>query len=239
MKSKVDKEPEYKECYIAFIDILGFKDLVCNRLGCKEIKDIFEFIDKTQLENAVIFSDDDKNIPLDKVKKYIMSDSIILYIEKSIKNSLKAIMMQAQFLQVILIKKRYPIIVSGAITCGKIYRNKSYIFGPGIVDAYNLQDEKPHYPRIIVDSKLLEPYLNYADLSDRDKNGSLWFKDKRDYKNENCDDCIYVINYLWRIEFDTIQKPIKDIISSLDKKNEAGVIDKYNYIINYYKPTDY
>ena len=228
------KDVEYKDCYIAFIDILGFKDLVCNRLNCGEIKSIFEFLDNNELENPVIFKDEDLNIPLEKVKKYIMSDSIILYIEKNVKNSLSAIMMQAQFIQYRLILNKDPIIVSGALTSGKMYRNKSYIFGPGIVEAYTIQNKEPHYPRIVIDSELIEAYLSDESSYEKKTIKSLVLKEKRDFttNNDNNSD-VYIIDYLKRISFHRIAGPINDMIeklrereSSVKEKNEATVIEE-------------
>lgn len=71
---------QYSECYVAFLDILGFK----NRIGddnCQEIVDIFSNIKKPIKavflgEKPVVHYND-----MDAVKIKVMSDSVCLYID--------------------------------------------------------------------------------------------------------------------------------------------------------------
>ncbi len=40
IKKKLKEPNSYQKCYVAFLDLLGFKELCKNRLGCAEIKAI-------------------------------------------------------------------------------------------------------------------------------------------------------------------------------------------------------
>ena len=64
---------EYKECYVAFIDILGFKNYI-NHAECEEINEIFqsilEFNPNPLVKNDYLYG----NIHIT-----IMSDSIVVH----------------------------------------------------------------------------------------------------------------------------------------------------------------
>ncbi len=140
---------KYRECYVAFLDILGFKNIVYN-YDAEDIYNIFQKIEDAELKQAVKFEDSSKNIPLEDVKKYIMSDSIILYIESSKKRALEAIIKQCLLLARQLFKHKKPILLRGAITKGKFLRKGSVVFGPALSDSYLLQEYSSIYPRIII-----------------------------------------------------------------------------------------
>lgn len=144
---------EYTECHIAFIDILGFKNLVMNE-QCDYLYNVFQQIrvssqTRFNLNNELVSA-------FSKVKHYVMSDSIILYIEASIKDSFFALVRTCQFLQMSLLTMEAPILVRGGITSGSIFSENEIIYGKGLVNSYLLEENTAIYPRIIFTKKTLD-----------------------------------------------------------------------------------
>lgn len=69
----------------------------------------------------------------------------------------------------------YHFLFRGAITEGKMIHNDEFVFGPGFVKAYEMENKEALYPRVIVDTKIVEKYINQStilrDLVKPDDNG--------------------------------------------------------------------
>ena len=50
---------EYRDCYVAFLDILGFKNMINNK-SCSELFEIFESI-KASSHTSVKLNDEERN----------------------------------------------------------------------------------------------------------------------------------------------------------------------------------
>lgn len=148
---------EYEECYIAFLDMLGFKNLI-NDSSCDEIAGIFEkFSNKRPLKAAYLGN---KNIisenTADALKVKVMSDSICFYIDVNVTNALLCIIMSCINFQHELYQNDIPIFLRGAIVRGHLYAKKDIIFGPGLTQAYLLEENNAKYPRIILTKETLQ-----------------------------------------------------------------------------------
>lgn len=147
---------EYKECYIAFIDILGFKNII-KTLSCNEIIEIFE-----NAKKIYGIRDEDENantlhtFAYEELKYKIMSDSICIYIESSIEDSLLALITAVGCLQSNLLALEKFILCRGCIVKGAIYANEDIIFGPGYVEAYLLEENSAKFPRIILTNEIIQ-----------------------------------------------------------------------------------
>lgn len=149
---------EYKECYIAFLDILGFK----NKIGKDDVKSIYSIFEKIQKHP---FSEISKSEYYDKNKiiadssiltTKIMSDSVVIMAETKYSNAFFSVLMACFNLQVTLLQQMKPVLLRGGITKGQIYIDNDIMFGPGLVDAYVLQEKCAKNPRIILTGKVFE-----------------------------------------------------------------------------------
>lgn len=156
----------YTESYVAFLDILGFKNII-NNYSFNEILMVFQKI--KQAKNDVRWAiyracDEDDlsllnyNDALAESKITIMSDSIIVSTPCKYRESLSATIDICWFIQYLLYEFEEPVLLRGAISKGTMYQNEEITFGRGMVDAYLMQENYSVYPRIILRKELLDDF---------------------------------------------------------------------------------
>ena len=140
-------EKEYTNCYIAFIDILGFKKMIETK-NCSEIYEIYDKKMRKPLEH--VFLGHEMCFDMSDIEMRVMSDSICFCVDSSKTNSLIGLIMICQSFQEQLLKLQEPILTRGAIVKGDIFIEKNIIYGPGFVKAYLMEENNAKYPRIIM-----------------------------------------------------------------------------------------
>ena len=86
----MENKHEYEEHFVAFIDVLGFKELLTTKATCEEIYSIFEHLQNNS--RTTMFYNGEDVEAFDHVKHYIMSDSIVLYIKADIEEAFLALL---------------------------------------------------------------------------------------------------------------------------------------------------
>jgi hypothetical protein len=142
------------ERFIAFVDIMGFKDLVAKK-GHEEIKlmltELILFtnsvVDTMRVVNHVYYEKEIKEV---RVRSLTFSDSIIFVTEDKSPEDFFLLSLTLSVFQGTSLERGIPI--KGAISCGKLTAdfNLSLFFGQPLIDAYLLQEELFYYG-IIVD----------------------------------------------------------------------------------------
>lgn len=154
---------EYKKYLVAFLDILGFKNLV-NQESFDTIREIFKRI-FTEKEAGILGSracnDEDEeliryNESLSEARIHIMSDSIVIAAPDSNPEALAVIIDLCGYIQENLLELDNPVFVRGAIAYGDFYIDDSLLFGKALVDAYMAQEYYAIYPRIILSDEICE-----------------------------------------------------------------------------------
>lgn len=153
---------KYSEYYIAFIDILGFKDLVFEK-KCDEICNVYNSIkrfrtiadEKTDGEKIEVIP----VVPQEKVHVKIMSDSVCIFIPSDEKYSLYLLTFLCLDFQLRMLELTPPVLLRGAITKGLLYSNDDVIFGPGFVNAYLMEENNADVPRIIINKSDIDEYM--------------------------------------------------------------------------------
>ena len=172
---------EYKDCYIAFLDILGFRSLI-QTYGFEEIKKIYNKILDFQVKPLI------KANVYQEINSYIMSDSVVLYIAAELTDSFIALLDTCLQLQIKLLLNNPPIFLRGGIDKGLLYHQGNIIFGEGLIKAYTLESQLAVYPRIIFTKGIRDSARdNMARLGVFDYKPSLY---KKDF------DELYYVNYL-------------------------------------------
>ena len=219
---------KYGTYYIAFLDMLGFKQLVSNE--CK-----FDFIIRvfknykfelmiTDAEGNIIHSNETTNAT---ITTKIISDSICLYINADSESNLHCLLYACNMIQWELANFDPPVLLRGGITEGKLYSDGNIIFGPGLTKAYLLEEQNAKVPRIITTNDILLPYRtqqsNYGETTiDR-----FLFRDS---------DGFYVIDYFAFINFFHQERHLKERLlnyaeSILNSETDSSIREKYLYLI--------
>ena len=152
----------YQNCIIAFLDILGFKNII-NTKAFDEIKNILlSIIPQEELMIALGRAADDTdenllryNATLRETKVHVMSDSIVIAAPVGAPEALTVVIDICNVIQEQLYNLDTPIFLRGAIAEGDFYLDKHLIFGKGLVDAYIAQENYAIYPRIILSDNLI------------------------------------------------------------------------------------
>lgn len=153
----------YTSRYIAFIDILGFRDAVKKSeqdqilrekiiSALRNLNSIKNFVDQTNKD-----LDQSRNGQITKLwfqpTIQVFSDSIYI----SIHENPSALSMLGAYCTLI-----YGALFSsglfarGAITKGNSFESEDTIFGQGLIDAYDLESKTAIYPRILVSNTILD-----------------------------------------------------------------------------------
>lgn len=215
---------EYKDCYIAFLDLLGFKKLIADEeTKCEDIVKVFDEIGK---KCPVYINEEQRDLmDFSELKKKIMSDSICLYVDSSVDNSLAGLISTCDYLQVRLLRRKPPVLLRGAIIKGEIYAERDITFGPGLIKAYLLEEKTAKYPRIILTKELIDECKTH-DFYGKDYVKSYTYRDF---------DAFYVVDYLYLFYgLDHSKKSWKQferfVQKQLDAETDPSIREKFLYI---------
>lgn len=216
---------QYQNCYVAFIDILGFKNLInCEATSCNKILDIYNCLNNI-IPTLNIIDDDNKRIPIkgvNDIKTKIMSDSICIYIDTTVKNALLCLVAVCITMQDRLLRLEEPIFVRGAITKGSIYANGDITFGPALTQAYLMEEKNAKYPRIIITKQLIDQGIKDLPANVvKDLYDGLLFRD---------DDSFYSVNFLAIINDESLHKLRESVSKILDSTTDSSIREKYLYL---------
>lgn len=138
--------PNSKNRYIAFLDILGFKDMIEN-LSHEEMIEFYQTIIEAK-NDAIKHSTEriamqSSVTPDTGIHAVLMSDSIIIYTEGDYWYNYVRIVLATQFITARAIRHGYTL--RGAIGCGKVYINTTddiAVMGKTFVDVYLRSEEQ-------------------------------------------------------------------------------------------------
>lgn len=144
---------EYEDRWVAFIDILGFKEHV-KQLGSDEAKRI-SLIDAVQRLNrgSKYYSWRAETLGFtEHLRATTFSDNIVI---SGAEYELQYVLEMAGVLCRELVMQGY--MPRGAIAKGKLSHSNDMVIGSGLVEAYTLESEVAVYPRVIIqDCRLTE-----------------------------------------------------------------------------------
>ena len=148
----------YKERYIAFIDILGFKDIIHktykSEIEFKRLKDTIEYIDFLRKRNY----ESPLGAELSKTEFSLFSDSIVLSYPDG---SPFSILFEISSLCVELIDRGY--IFRGGITFGPLIHEGQICYGPAMNRVVALE-KQAQYPRVMVEPIVVQRGIKYPVL---------------------------------------------------------------------------
>ena len=173
---KTNSPIEYEERITAFVDILGFKD----------------FLNKTSTTPAIIFdllsrqksvASDNIDIASDDTEFRIQSfsDNIVI----SVKNTSDAFSeLVCYLIELFLYSLDSGLFIRGGIDVANLYQNEeqNVVFGPGLVQAYDLERLYADFPRIILSKKIVSNISEW-----RSDTSATAFHSSKDNFNSFCE----------------------------------------------------
>ncbi|BFG69813.1 hypothetical protein KACHI17_06940 [Sediminibacterium sp. KACHI17] len=247
---------KYERRLIAFIDILGFKDIVKQSetdsskieliyLVLEYLKD-WEKTEKWDLKFLEIEEDAQKkgvsNFDLrGKTNITSFSDSIVVSVsvDSNINEMASTLIVNLAYIGTVLLEK--GILFRGGLTIGNIIHiDNGTVFGQGLIDAFMLETRSAKYPRIILSDKLLKE-LNYPLETKRSRYPYHQYLDRFE------DGCVgfhqliyYQVIESWteitpELLAESLRKVRKVIINGLDVSFEnVEVFEKYKWLKDQY-----
>ena len=162
---------EFSEYYVAYFDVLGYKDAFkrSEDVPAKLIESIESSIDlmkKIVFAINDIFSESTKKKP--EIEYKIFSDNILICY-KDIKDPLSTLFLVSFLRFVATIQRMFfvgsHLIVRGGITKGPLYLTKDFVGGKALIDAVELEGSAV-YPRIVVADCILNELNSFKMQND-------------------------------------------------------------------------
>ena len=143
-------QKKYTNKLIAFLDILGIKQLIAdNRKGKEHIA-----IDKIEEMRKIVSTSADISDSIEELNYLYISDSFVFVCTP------KSIISLIELLSTIQTRiiQECNFLLRGAITIGDaiVREDAKFIIGPAYIQAYQLQEKDAIYPRIIVDKSAIK-----------------------------------------------------------------------------------
>lgn len=144
---------QYREHFVAFLDILGFKAFI-DHATCETIYQIFETI-HARSRSSMNYNGFQIQA-FEAMQHKILSDSVIIFVDAEIEDSFPALLTVCTQLQRALANRDDPILLRGGIAKGSLYYEDDIIYGQGLTKAYLLESNLAKYPRVIFTGDTLE-----------------------------------------------------------------------------------
>jgi hypothetical protein len=239
----------YRQRLLTLLDLLGFRDLVCNAsVSASEVRatfDLFKVMTQRLLRKSQMKTTE---VNFNTWHFHIVSDTMTISCPCS-HDDFNAMSMNAMYFQAEMLAK-YGIPVRGAIVYGKIYDDEpDVIFGPALLLAQKLEKYEAKWSRILVDRTVIskmEPAELNRDTVDflRTDDGQLYYLD---YLNDlfhllaYSDDAsgfIHNVNNpleLFRVHKQSIEEAVQKVQTyGYDNAKKNGILKKYTLLDKYH-----
>ncbi|SCY77225.1 hypothetical protein [Butyrivibrio sp. INlla14] len=183
MKYRCDK------CFVAYMDILGFKSFM-DVTPTVEVLDILQKICRSYNQVGIYHNSNDGLLPIiprEQLHSRVMSDSVVFFIDSSVKDALYGLIRYCAYFQESLLEiAKEPILCRGGISVGDMYIDNEIMVGKGLINAYKLEENCAINPRIIIPHDIVDE--NMSALLSKDIGNFIIFEDG-----------YYKINYIWMV----------------------------------------
>lgn len=141
---------------ILYFDILGYKSLLKKGFICES--DIMHTIADLNVHITKLT----KTVKNMRIKSLLFSDNCVLCFPYDscceLLTLFAYVVMCAQLIQERMLL--HGLFIRGSICVGDVYINNHYVFGEGIIKAYEIENEVAIYPRIVIDDELINTILD-------------------------------------------------------------------------------
>ncbi len=143
-----DTETIYSDRYVAFVDILGFSDIVRNsETSPRQASALSKILERTASNRGETF----RAQAADDFKAQAFSDCLVIS-ENATRGALVHLLQVVTFHALDLMSN--GILTRGGIAKGKLYHSDKIVLGPALLEAYRLESRVARYPRILIDQHI-------------------------------------------------------------------------------------
>jgi len=218
----------YEKRVTAYIDILGFQDILSQTIGKKgednpeKINEIFTAYkairDVWNLD--VKETDFHKSIPRNSKTITTFSDCLVISFKAHEKSEIFHTLLEIKWMIMRLIYR--GILCRGAITYGKLIHTNEVLFGPALAEAYILETKAALYPRVILHKDII-------DLAGKARSANHSSEQEKEYVEsllEKDSDGMYYIDYFAKAqsELDDPYYDFPDYIYKIGTKIRKGLM---------------
>lgn len=250
------KSTKYEIRIVAFIDILGFKNILNDTMtkdnsynqrninnivsAIKSIREVWD-MDETKYKKYITSEGVIKN---SKKRITMFSDCVLISFPYKEPSQVFETLLELQWMIMRLVK--HKIICRGGIAVERVIHNSKVMFGPAIVEAYSLENKSAKYPRVILSKEVIklgtlvtshntpeqeEEHIN--DIVTQDEDG-YYYIDYFQKAQDELDDPQYEFpEYLYNLYL-IIKTGLEQIEPGVKEKYE-WMKRKYNHVIKLYK----
>lgn len=235
----------YETHAVAFIDILGFSNIVKKSQHqpeiCSWLRALFYSLDET---NSTIANDNRIMTELNCVHfqssgKFLhshmvaFSDSIVFSITAKLSPylAIKAIADLTADLCYKLLDFGY--ITRGGIDLGGLFHEGNVVFGPALIEAYRLESEEAIYPRILFSKAAAQCVVGNFGYGDHEFTIILNDRDGLQYLNI----LAHAVDLGITFNYDSLGRIRNTLVRSKEEASNSRHLDKINWYIDYFNNT--
>lgn len=146
----------YTNRYVAFIDVLGFKDLISRSLGenpsvtVDEIRSLLDVPEPVGEEQIVLGRIGDISDSGHRLTAF--SDSVVITTDDSEQGLMHLL---HHITKIGFRLARLGVLYRGGIVYGPAYHDEQHVFGPAVIEAYELE-QKAKFPRVVLSTPVVD-----------------------------------------------------------------------------------
>lgn len=158
------KPSQIREYYIAYVDILGYKEFFKSHKD--DIPNLLERVNKAIADTKDGIETFNSLVPSGitmetMILSKMFSDNILLCIEASgfpLEQARILLLLQTVANIQRDFVNRYGLFLRGGVTKGELSFNDDYVFGQGLITAVGLEEKVSIYPRIVIDDSIMRAF---------------------------------------------------------------------------------
>ena len=235
----------YERKLVVFLDLLGFGDIILKAGDNPErILRIRDFLQATKSLIERIYQLDKYGLKIKSgsFRHYFFSDTVIMTCPYTSYEYLLALFVWVMSYQIELLIKE-GVFIRGAIVYDDVFEEKDIIFGPALLNAYNIERKDAVWPRVVVTQSVIDEAFershdNIINHLAKDKINKLKFLDYlyflpvRIGMNENYEKLgVYLCSHKIKI-CQAIEMIKNDRLRGVTKKKD--ILNKYYSLISYH-----
>lgn len=204
--------PELKQYYVAFLDVLGFSEMVRSDVGQQSSVFLTKLF-RCHQGASQIFGND----PSCSITQF--SDSIVVAKPYEAGDFDSFVRMVAKYQRLLLDEE---LLCRGGIAVNKHFSNGSFTFSAGLIDAYHVESESARFPRVVISPEVME--LIYPN---RSRTSSLLVEE---------DDGLFFVDYVGitvKSRPKTLNRAVGNVVQSLLASSNPSVREKGMWLASY------